>query len=127
MSKLTSFVAAATLAISLGLSAFAPPAHAEIDSGILVYDIWENGRIVGEVYRNDANPEHYVEHWVLYPGYIYPSAENGLSIEITKGTKQYRSVQDFFARVPFAKGSRYVKTECFDGTALPTAELEQQQ
>jgi hypothetical protein len=46
------------------------------------------------------HPEEYTEHWVLYPGYVYPSAANGVTVEIRPGQHAYEGLGDFFARVP---------------------------
>jgi hypothetical protein len=49
----------------------------------------------------------------------YPSPTNGVTVTIRPGLTEYRDTDDFFARVPFAKGSRYGRTDCFDGTTQP--------
>ena len=109
----------ATLALAAGAFVVVPPARAQIDPYRVSIGVFQNRVLVGEVLRTDLDPEHYVEHWVLYPGYVYPSAENRVVTELRPGLRAYDSVEDFFRRVPFEKGSRYVKVDCTDGTTLP--------
>jgi hypothetical protein len=111
-----------TLAAILVLAAAAfvgGPAHAQLDPNYTSYTIYERGELVGEIYRDDISPDKYVEHWVLYPGYVYPSPENGLSAQIVPGGPEYRDHVDFLSRVHWAPGSRYVRVDCEDGTTLP--------
>jgi hypothetical protein len=81
--------------------------------------IFQEGVLRGEVMRVDGDDSNYVEHWVLYPDYVYPSARNRVATQILPGIKRYAGLEDFFARVPFEKGARYVKVICEDGTVLP--------
>lgn len=99
--------------------ATAPVARAQIDGGARSYGLYENGVLVGELYREDTDPSRYTEHWVLYPGYVYPSERNGLALLIRPSLTYYRSLTDFYARVPFPAGSRYIMSSNVDGTALP--------
>lgn len=78
------------------------------------YGIYQNEELVGEIMRVDDDPNEYVEHWVLYPEYVY-----GEELTIVPSQTYYGSLDGFFDRVPWAAGSRYVRTECFDGTSLP--------
>lgn len=81
--------------------------------------IYQRGKLVGEVYREGGSETNYVEHWVLYPGYVYPSPANKASFELRPGQAEYKDAATFLAKVPFEKGSRYVKTSCEDGTSIP--------
>lgn len=81
--------------------------------------LYQGGILVGEVYRQDADPSSYTEHWVLYPAYVYPNEKNGVVTELRPGRTDYRDLTDFLARVPWARGSRYVTSRCSDGTTLP--------
>jgi hypothetical protein len=85
------------------------------------FGIYQDGVLVGELMRVDEDPEKYVEHWVLYPDYVYPSERNGVVTEIVPGAIPYDGLDDFFRNVPFEEGSRYVEATCADGTHLPTA------
>lgn len=76
--------------------------------------IYQDGRLVGEIFRADPPTERYLEHWVLYPEY-----RDGVVTTLIPGVKTYRGVDGFLASVPFAKGARYFAADCFDGTALP--------
>ncbi len=96
------------------------PVNAQITPDVKSsFGVYERGVLVGEIYRADLDVERYTEHWVLYPGYVYPSAANGVTVEIRGGLTEYRDLGDFFRRVPFGTGSRYVRTDCIDGTTLP--------
>jgi hypothetical protein len=116
MNKLATIFA---VAVSLGL-ALSQPASAQLDYGRTAFGVYEDGMLVGEILRVESNPSHYVEHWVLYPNYVYPSAKNNVALEIRPGLVEYRDTADFFARVPWSAGSRYVKSDCLDGTELPS-------
>src|SRR5512143_470418 len=63
--------------------------------------IFQEGVLRGEVMRVDGDDRSYVEHWVLYPDYVYPGARNRVKTELVPAVKQYRDLDDFFARVPF--------------------------
>jgi hypothetical protein len=84
---------------------------AQVDSGFRVY-LWDGQVRVGEVFVPDHLPgaTHYEEHWVLYKGHQYPGANNlrGLVIKAEPAEIPYRNAEDFFARVPFGKGSKYI-------------------
>jgi hypothetical protein len=117
---------AAAAAAFGALSLHGGAAHAQIDPGVKSFGIYESRPgaapvLVGEILREDANVTTYAEHWVLYPGYVYPSATNGVVMAILPGLTPYRGIADFFARVPFARGSRYVHVDCLDTTDRPTA------
>jgi hypothetical protein len=117
-----------TLLVAAALAgAHVGPARAQVVPWDLSYGLYEldpatgTDRLVGEVYREDTGATGYTEHWVLYPEYVYPSEANGLAVTIRPGLSVYRNTEDFLARVPWAHGSRYVKTTCADGTTLPVA------
>lgn len=96
------------------------PVGAQLDPGnfCIVQDEVQVGEIFTPV-RNPGAPQ-YVEHWVLYPGYRYPSRENRLKVTVQPcAHTTYSSEQDFFARVPFATGSRYVRVDARESTTLP--------
>lgn len=100
-------------------------ARAQIDPIRVSYGLYESrpglpAALLGEIYREDTNPTTYTEHWVLYPGYVNPSGTNGVTLVIRPGLREYRDSRDFFARVPFARGSRYVRVACLDSADRPT-------
>lgn len=98
MRSLRRALVAAVLLFSLCTGAFA-----QLDGGWHV--IRQNGKIVGEIFvpMRPADAKLYVEHWVLYEDYIYPSPTNRATIEISPEAAQiYRDEADFFAHVRFA-------------------------
>jgi hypothetical protein len=120
--KLTlSFFAITLVALTI-TRASAIPASAQLDPGA-GYDLFQNGIRVGEVYVPERDPRatQYVEHWVLYNSYVYPSKDTPeLKTEIRLAQKSsYESEADFFARVPFGPGFRYVRADCTDIDRLP--------
>jgi len=88
-----------------------------------VIGIFQEGVLRGEIMRVDGDDSRYVEHWVLYPDYVYPSTKNRVATQLIPGVKRYEGLEDFFARVPFEQGARYVKVICEDGTTLPNGRL----
>ena len=86
-----------------------------------LFKIYQNGVEVGEIYTPQcASRSLYVEHWILYPNYVYPNARNGIKTEIVPDADaSYASEADFFARAPFGPGYRYVHVTSEDGTQLP--------
>lgn len=96
------------------------PAHAQIDPGGFI--IRQNGVQVGVIYvpQHEPGAGNYVEHWVLYDNYTYPGRDASLVTTITAATKdEYRDEADFFARVPWGKGFRYVRVDSTDTDRLP--------
>lgn len=97
------------------------PARTQMDPG--VKRILQNGIQVGEIFVPERDPKatRYVEHWVLYNGYVYPGKDNpDVKTEIRESTKSsYESEADFFARVPFGPGFRYVRVDCTESDRLP--------
>ncbi len=107
---------------ALGVAGLARRAHAQLDPGMTIaYGVYQDGRLVGEIYREDGDPRHYTEHWVLYPTYVYPSGANRVVTDVRASGRTYRDLDDFFARVPWSRGSRHVEAACDDGAALPSA------
>jgi len=94
-------------------------ASAQLDPGMC--GIFENGVQVGEIYvPRWASESLYVEHWILYPNYVYPNARNGVHVEIVpEPNAKYTSEADFFARAPFGPGYRYVRVTSNDTGLLP--------
>src|SRR5262245_6278813 len=88
---------------------------------LMTLDIYQNGVKVGEVFRPAGTKEeiNYVEHWVLFDNFVYMGAISSMSTSFVKSHQEYSSEQDFFARVPWGKGFRYVRVDCNDTTSLP--------
>jgi len=104
--------------------AVAIPAQAQLDPGI--HDIFQTDGFgdkikVGEIYvpRREAGTTNYVEHWVLFDNYVYPNAENRVATIIRASRSSYESEEDFFARVAWGKGFRYVRVDSLDTDRLP--------
>jgi hypothetical protein len=103
------------------LLTFAMPAHAQLDPGF--HDIRQGGHVVGQIYvpARAAGATSYLEHWVLFSAYVYPSGgRDAVPTEIVASGSSYASERDFFARVPFAAGSRYVRVQSVESAALPS-------
>jgi hypothetical protein len=104
--------------------ALAIPAQAQVDPGI--HDVFQRDRFgnwikAAEIYVGPREPEatNYVEHWVLFDNYVYPSAEAQVATMIKPSRRTYANEQDFFARVTWGPGFRYVRVDCIDTTQLP--------
>ena len=101
-------------------SAISPRAQLDPTGG---YEILQNGIRVGEIYvpERDSRTTQYVEHWVLYNSYVYPNKNQPeLKTEIRVAQKSsYESEADFFARVPWGAGYRYVRVDCTEYDNLP--------
>lgn len=96
-------------------------ALAQIDPFKAPYLIYQSGQIAGVIYVPDrASRELYIEHWVLFPNYVYPSARSGASISIVPNPAVHlANEQQFFRWTPFGPGYRYVEVTAHDTTALP--------
>jgi hypothetical protein len=83
--------------------------------------IYQNGVRVGEIHvPGKASQSLYIEHWILYPTYVYPNTCNGIRTEIVPDTNlSYTSEADFFARAPFGPGFRYVRVTSNDPDIMP--------
>jgi hypothetical protein len=94
-------------------------AFAQLDPGMC--GIYQNGAQVGEIYVPGRSSQSlYVEHWILYPNYVYPNARNGIKTEIIPETNNsYTSEADFLTRAPFGPGYRYVRVTSNDTERLP--------
>ncbi len=95
-----------------------PPDPDSVASHELV--VYQGSFEAGRVYRNVVGPR-YTEHWVLYPEFQFDSGVRvgqSMRVETVAGIG-YASVEDFLARVPFPKGSRYVIADCQEFDELP--------
>ena len=95
------------------------PRQVPVDAAIL----FQRDKVVGEIYSpgTDIKATQYVEHWVLYDGYIYPGKNHpGVVTTIKINPKiNYESEADFFARAPWGEGYRYVRVDCAEFDRLP--------
>lgn len=85
----------------------------------------EAGREVGEVYRGPGfdDASVYVEHWILYPGYVYPGPRTLTVLNLTpKAETPYRNEAGFFANAAFPKGSKYVRVLAEEFNQLPAVQ-----
>ena len=111
------------VAIAVMLTGIMPPAaKAQLDVGSRFY-LYENGVRVGEIYVPDRaeGQSEYLEHWVLYPNYMYPGPRfiGALQIVPSPTEKPYASESDFFRNVPFAPGSKYIRVLAQEYSYLP--------
>ena len=86
------------------------------------HDIFQDGKKVGEIYVPDREPgaTNYIEHWVLFSDYIYPNRNLPVVTTIKASRFHDASAEQFFARVEWGPGFRYVRVEAFDTDKLPT-------
>lgn len=119
--KKVAFAACALAAAGVGLFAIGLiQATAQTDFGF--YQIYQSGKKVGEIYtpEREADATQYVEHWVLYKGYVYPKKGLTMVTEIRPtGQGYYSSAEDFLKRVPFGAGYRYVRIDATDTDTIP--------
>ena len=97
----------------------AVPVEGQLDPGN--FDIFQQGRKVGEIFGppRAAGQTRYAEHWVLFRDYVYPGGGSSPKTEIDAARRSYASEEDFFARVPWGPGFRYVRVEAADADRLP--------
>ncbi|HVQ37439.1 MAG TPA: hypothetical protein VMS31_07900 [Pyrinomonadaceae bacterium] len=100
------------------------PTHAQFDPGL--HEIFQTDGFgdpvkVGEMYvpERDRGAINYVEHWVLSDKYVYPSAEARVLTFFRPARNRYASEEDFFARVTWRPGFRYVRVDSTDTDVLP--------
>jgi hypothetical protein len=95
------------------------PAFAQLDPGN--FDIIQNRKKVGEIFvpQREVGQMNYVEHWVLFPGYVYPNSDLSLNTKIKAGRQRYVRETEFFACVPWGPGYRYVRIDATDTEILP--------
>jgi hypothetical protein len=111
------------LAIAGTAAAFAAllAAQVPVDTNITLF---EAGNEVGQIYRGPGDPDarFYVEHWVLYPGYVYPGPRTLAVLELApKAVTPFESEQDFFRNASFPKGSKYVRVTAEEFDRLPAS------
>jgi len=108
-------------AVAIPTLAKAPP-RGYYQIGVGFHVIRQNGIRVGEIYvpEHERGGTNYVEHWVLYDNYVYPSSDTpSLVTTIEVGKNSYKNEEDFFARVAWGPGFRYVRVDCTDTDRLP--------
>ena len=75
---------------------FVALAFAQLDpTGIktgAAFDLYEADNKVGEVYvpARDTHANYYLEHWVLFPNYVYPGPKNLAIIKIVPRSTSLR-------------------------------------
>jgi hypothetical protein len=81
-----------------------------------VYIYSEGGMKVGEIYVDRASDavKGYTEHWVVFDTYRYPDR-----LVPAPQDRQYKSLDDFFARAPFKAGYEYIKVDAVHASTLP--------
>jgi hypothetical protein len=95
------------------------PTSAQLDPGN--FEISQNGRTVGEIFvpTRALCTTGYIEHWVLSADYAYPRPDSAVMTQIRAPRQRYASEDDFFARVPWGPGSRYVRIDVTESDRLP--------
>lgn len=89
------------------------------------YAIYQYGEKVGEIYSEaDPPPELTgLEHWVLSPAYVDASSRGPAALEIIPcvhpAGDEISSARDFFRRVEWGEGYRYVRVAARSSTTLP--------
>jgi hypothetical protein len=78
------------------------------------YVLDKQGNIVGMVYIPEKKDlKNYVEHWILFPDYVYPGDKNfdaTLTVELTRDFK-YDNLADFIDDNFCEKGCRYIEVK----------------
>jgi hypothetical protein len=104
-------------------AAFIPHhAQAQIDPGShYTQSLFDHGVQVGEVYVLDRAPgqTQYAEDWVLYPNYAHSGPRFIGALDVVPGTLHYQSESDFFSKVPFPAGSKFVRVSAEEFSSLP--------
>lgn len=127
MKKLVSLLAAAVLVASAG------SAGAQIIEGEHLIIQWgeadpfpSNGHEVGRIFVPAHEGEtSYVEHWVLFEDYVYPSRDGeSVTTEIVRATEQHVSEEAFFAdsAKQVNDGGRYVLVEATEFDKVPAVD-----
>lgn len=96
--------------LSLALLLLPAIARAQLEVGVM--GIYQNGQEVGRIYvpSRGAKDDTYVEHWVLYPGYVYPSKHRpGLETLIVPLEETFASLADFKNSLKLEPGSRTIE------------------
>lgn len=124
IARRASLLLAATALASGALALRGHAVRAQIDPMRMSFAVYESRSgdapvLVGELFREGADPSRYTEHWVLAPGYVSPGS--GVVMELRPGLRSYRDARDFLSRAAFPQGSRYVHVDCLDSTERPTA------
>jgi hypothetical protein len=131
MSRSTSFttgrlgakvILAAALALTMSFAAQARPTAPRRQLTPDIHDIFQRGRLVGIIYvpRREEGAVHYVEHWVLFDTYVYPGKDPHLQTTIALSRyRNYETAEEFFAKVPWGPGYRYVQVDSTDTDVLP--------
>lgn len=120
LKMMLSFMVIAFVALTIARASVITP-HAQLVPQC--FDVLQNGIKVGEVYVPERDPKatQYVEHWVLFNSYVYPSKDQSdwtMEIRVAQRSN-YESEADFFARVPWGPGFRYVRADCAESDRLP--------
>src|SRR5262245_33808134 len=86
----------------------APLLRAPVQFPIDAFGLFKKEVPVADIYSpgKDIKATQYVEHWVLYDGYVYPgNNQPGLTTTIKAAPLSgYKSEADFFANAPWGPG-----------------------
>ncbi len=117
--RLTKAIITGSFIAVIGALALAKSTPAQIDPGF--FEVLQNGVKAGEICvpARDVEAVNYVEHWVLFNNYVYPGRDPELAPTIKVARRGYADEADFFARVPWGPGFRYVRVDSTDTDKLP--------
>lgn len=80
---------------------------------------------VGWVYgtAREVGDPFYTEHWVLSPEFVKPSLQSQAKLQVVpQSPSEFKDEQDFLARVPFSKGSKYIRATVQEFNYLPAVQ-----
>ncbi|MDX2149418.1 MAG: hypothetical protein SFV54_01690 [Bryobacteraceae bacterium] len=86
------------------------------------FDLFESGNKVGEIFEpaRVAGANHYLQHWVLFSNYVYPGPKSLAVLSVVPQSKsRYSDENDFFKRVAFAEGGKYIRVTADEYTDFP--------
>jgi hypothetical protein len=110
--------ALATLMLALTIPVLAAP-RTQLTPDI--HDVFQDGVWAGIIFvpAYEEGAVNYVEHWVLFDNFIYVGKVPTMRTTIVLSQLKFENENDFFARVPWGPGYRYVRVDCTDTDRLP--------
>ncbi len=110
MKPLKNFYAFLAACLSLILLLSPSISRAQMEVGVM--GVYQNGKEVGRIYvpPRNAKDNTYVEHWVLYPGYLYPGKKRpGFETLIVPLHESFSSLSAFKNSLVLEPGSRIIE------------------
>lgn len=110
------------LTVSIFSMSIAPKAHAQLSAGGGIAGQFDYIRgvfkEVGKVFVPEwRSPNNYMEHWILFPDYVYPGEKNpSVDLSVTPDENiKYDNVSDFL-KENFCEGCTYIRVESTEYT-----------